>query len=120
MPQSMVSRPTAVYRIQISPSPITNANSPAEPAATLFKISEATLERWNFSWYEDLFAQGAYSPSVVRVTSRAYRRVAPYEPGEYVATLTYVVLQRNQNCGQLGCTPTPAAKNGQECYSLHW
>jgi alkaline phosphatase len=46
MPQSMAPRPTAAYRIQIS-------------------------------------------PSAVRVTSKAYRRVALYEPGEYVATLTY-------------------------------
>jgi hypothetical protein len=47
------------------------------------------LETWNFTWYEDLFAQDAHSPSVVRVTSKAYRRVALYEPGEYIATLTY-------------------------------
>jgi hypothetical protein len=47
------------------------------------------LERWNFTWYEDLFAQDAHSPSVVRVTSKAYRRVALYEPGEYVAVITY-------------------------------
>jgi alkaline phosphatase len=47
------------------------------------------LETWNFTWYEDLFAQDAHSPSVVRVTSKAYRRVALYEPGDYIATLTY-------------------------------
>jgi alkaline phosphatase len=47
------------------------------------------LETWNFTWYEDLFAQDAHSPSVVRVASKAYRRVALYEPGEYVATLNY-------------------------------
>ena len=37
----------------------------------------------------DLFARDAYTPSLVNVTSKAYRRVALYEPGEYVATLTY-------------------------------
>lgn len=37
----------------------------------------------------DLFARDALKPSVVRVTSKAYRRVALYEPGEYTATLTY-------------------------------
>ncbi|KUJ21506.1 alkaline phosphatase-like protein [Mollisia scopiformis] len=38
---------------------------------------------------KDLFAQDAHSPSIVRVTSKVYRRVALYEPGEYVATLNY-------------------------------
>ncbi|KAH8592327.1 putative alkaline phosphatase H [Bisporella sp. PMI_857] len=65
------------------------AGGAAKPAATFFGISEPTLERWNFTWYEDLFAQDAKTPSVVRVTSKAYRRVALYEPGEYVATLSY-------------------------------
>ena len=37
----------------------------------------------------DLFARDAKKPSLVQVTAKAYRRVALYEPGEYVATLTY-------------------------------
>jgi alkaline phosphatase len=37
----------------------------------------------------DLFARDAKKPSIVNVTSKAYRRVALYTPGEYVATLTY-------------------------------
>ncbi|ORY05292.1 alkaline phosphatase-like protein [Clohesyomyces aquaticus] len=61
----------------------------AEPATTYFSIAEPKLERWNFSWYEDLFAKEAGKPSIVNVTSKAYRRVALYEPGEYTATLTY-------------------------------
>ncbi|KAH6682684.1 putative alkaline phosphatase H [Halenospora varia] len=61
----------------------------AQSAATYFKVTEPALERWNFTWYEDLFAQDAHAPSVVRVTSKIYRRVALYEPGEYVATLNY-------------------------------
>jgi hypothetical protein len=68
---------------------VAKVNGDAQPASTFFKISEPSLERWNFTWYEDLFAQDAHSPSVVRVTSKVYRRVALYEPGEYVATLTY-------------------------------
>jgi Alkaline phosphatase len=54
-----------------------------------FNVPEPALERWNFSYYEDLFAQDANAPTIVRVTSKAYRRVALYEPGDYVATLTY-------------------------------
>ena len=37
----------------------------------------------------DLFAKDEKKPTVVRVTSKAYRRVALYDPGEYTATLTY-------------------------------
>ncbi|KAL4865053.1 hypothetical protein BDV12DRAFT_156162 [Aspergillus spectabilis] len=54
-----------------------------------FDIEEAELENWQFSWYEDLFAQDAETPSVVNVTSKAYRHLALYEPGEYEAILTY-------------------------------
>jgi hypothetical protein len=61
----------------------------AQTAASYFKIAEPTLETWNFTWFEDLFLQDAKKPTVVRVTSKAYRRVALYEPGEYVATLKY-------------------------------
>jgi alkaline phosphatase len=38
---------------------------------------------------EDLFAQDARRPTRVNVAAKAYRRVALYEPGEYVATLNY-------------------------------
>ena len=39
--------------------------------------------------YSDLFASDAGTPSLVKVTSKAYRRVALYEAGDYTATLTY-------------------------------
>lgn len=39
--------------------------------------------------YEDLFAVDDETPVVVNVASKAYRRVALYEPGEYEATLSY-------------------------------
>lgn len=58
-------------------------------AAEYFSIEEPELETWNFTWYEDLFAVAAETPSAVEVASKAYRRVALYEPGNYVATLTY-------------------------------
>jgi len=47
---------------------VAKVNGTAQPASTFFKVSEPSLERWNFTWYEDLFAQDAYSPSIVRVT----------------------------------------------------
>ena len=78
-------------------------------ATAYFGVKEPALETWNFTWFEgrppnfwlghwlswltfaipDLFAKSESKPSVVRVTSKAYRKVALYEPGEYKATLTY-------------------------------
>ncbi|KAI1173465.1 alkaline phosphatase H [Nemania sp. FL0916] len=54
-----------------------------------FRIKEPKLETWQFSWYEDLFAEDADTPSVVNVASKAYRRLALYEPGTYVVELNY-------------------------------
>lgn len=45
------------------------------------------LELNNFA--RDLFAADADTPSHVNVASKAWRRVALYEPGDYVATLHY-------------------------------
>lgn len=61
----------------------------AKGIAEFFKHDEPKLETWTFSWFEDLFAKDANTPSVVNVASKAYRRVALYEPGEYTVTLNY-------------------------------
>lgn len=60
-----------------------------QPVTAFFKLSEPSLETWNFTWYEDLFAQAAHTPSQVKVASKAWRNVALYEPGQYIATLKY-------------------------------
>lgn len=39
--------------------------------------------------HRDRFAEDADTPSLVNVASKAWRRVALYEPGDYVATLSY-------------------------------
>ncbi|KAF2643433.1 alkaline phosphatase-like protein [Massarina eburnea CBS 473.64] len=52
-------------------------------------VQESKLENWTFDWYEDLFAKDLKTPSIVDVRSKAYRRIALYEPGEYTATLNY-------------------------------
>lgn len=49
----------------------------------------ASRARLTQSRYEDLFAQDAETPSLVNVASKAYRRVALFEPGEYEAVLSY-------------------------------
>ncbi|KAJ5393727.1 uncharacterized protein N7487_011368 [Penicillium crustosum] len=87
-------------------------NSAPVTATEYFKIDEPKLERWNFTWFEgnsfpsfaswgtqklteiDRFAEDAEKPSLVNVTSKIYRRIALYEPGEYEATLTYYGEQK--------------------------
>ncbi|KAI4935030.1 uncharacterized protein J4E92_002316 [Alternaria infectoria] len=61
----------------------------AKPVTEFFNLEEPKLEKWNFTWYEDLFARDAAKKTLVNVASRAYRRIALYEPGEYTATLNY-------------------------------
>ncbi len=61
----------------------------ARNASAFFGVPEPALERWNFTWFEDLFARDAGRPSLVQVAAKAYRKVSLHEPGAYVATLTY-------------------------------
>jgi hypothetical protein len=61
----------------------------AQSASAFFGVDEPELERWNFTWYEDLFAMSSKTPSAVRVASKVYRKIALYEPGNYIATLNY-------------------------------
>ncbi|KAG9255283.1 alkaline-phosphatase-like protein [Emericellopsis atlantica] len=57
--------------------------------ADAFGVDEPKLEKWDFSWYEDLFAEDEDKPSVVNVAAKAYRKLALYEPGTYTVTLSY-------------------------------
>ncbi|KAF1958723.1 alkaline phosphatase-like protein [Byssothecium circinans] len=68
---------------------IAKGDASPKPVTEFFGIQDAKLENWTFSWYEDLFARDAKTPTVVDVRSKAYRRIALYEPGEYTATLNY-------------------------------
>ena len=68
---------------------ISKVGGAAQSASDFFGVDEPQLETWDFSWYEDLFAEDAYTPVVVNVASKAYRRVALYEAGEYEAVLNY-------------------------------
>lgn len=61
----------------------------ARSVGTFFELEEPSVEKWKFSWYEDLFAEEAKNATVVSVASKVYRRVALYEPGEYTVTLNY-------------------------------
>jgi hypothetical protein len=60
-----------------------------QSATAFFGVEEPKLETWNFTYYEDLFAEDVGTPVLVHVASKAYRRVALYEPGEYETVLSY-------------------------------
>ena len=81
-----VANPTPNPNFSLTITPPTGA---AMPAAAFFNTTEPKVENWNFTWFEDLFAQDAKTPSVVRVAAKAYRKVALYHPGQYTATLNY-------------------------------
>jgi len=66
-----------------------DGSASAESVSSFFKVAEPAIEKWKFSWYEDLFAQEAKNATVVNVASKIYRRVALYEPGDYTVTLSY-------------------------------
>ncbi|KAI1341028.1 alkaline phosphatase-like protein [Xylariaceae sp. FL0016] len=68
---------------------ITKDGCETKTIAEFFGVAEPELETWDFSWYEDLFAMDADTPSVVNVASKIYRRLAIYEPGNYVVELNY-------------------------------
>ncbi|KPM38357.1 hypothetical protein AK830_g8192 [Neonectria ditissima] len=61
----------------------------AKDFAKAFGIDEPKLETWDFSWYEDLYAEDADKPSVVNVAAKAYRKLAIHEPGTYIVTFKY-------------------------------
>ncbi|KAI0592718.1 alkaline phosphatase H [Biscogniauxia sp. FL1348] len=68
---------------------ITKEGGEAQSLAEFFSIPEPDVEKWDFKWYEDLFAEDAGTPSVVNVAAKIYRRLAIYEPGNYVIELSY-------------------------------
>ncbi|KAI8959042.1 alkaline phosphatase-like protein [Daldinia sp. FL1419] len=68
---------------------ITKEGGESKSIAEFFNVAEPELEKWDFQWYEDLFAKDAHTPSVVNVASKIYRKLAIYEPGNYVVTLNY-------------------------------
>ncbi|KAF5382183.1 hypothetical protein D9615_004372 [Tricholomella constricta] len=58
-------------------------------AAKFFGVKEPALEKWSFSYFEDLFAQDAGASTAVNVASKAYRGLRLTTPGTYQAKLKY-------------------------------
>lgn len=102
-----------------NPNPDTNfaftvarPGQPAVNASTFFGVAEPALERWNFTWYEDLFAQAAGTPSLVNVAAKAYRRVALYEVCIFPRPPVVVLLAHASLCSLESMSllsPTPTA-----------
>ncbi|KAH7033592.1 alkaline phosphatase H [Microdochium trichocladiopsis] len=68
---------------------ITKEGGETKSITEFFKVKEPALEKWNFTWYEDLFAVDAKTPSLVNVASKVFRQLAIYEPGNYAVTLNF-------------------------------
>jgi alkaline phosphatase len=53
-----------------------------------FQRANPTPVPYNFTYYEDLFAQDAKAPTPVNVVSKSYRNVQLHNPGKYVVRAT--------------------------------
>ncbi|KAG5645932.1 hypothetical protein DXG03_004721 [Asterophora parasitica] len=62
---------------------------PCTDAAKFFNVKEPALEKWSFSYFEDLFAQDAGASTTVNVASKAFRGLQLTTPGTYQAKLKY-------------------------------
>lgn len=73
------------------PIDITQFFSIEEPEGTpltLF-LADMTVQSYNFTYYEDLFASKAEAPTPVNVLAKSYRNVQLHKPGQYTVTFTY-------------------------------
>lgn len=65
----------------------------SEPAGTPSSAPRprltAAVEKYNFSWYEDLFAEEAGARTPVNVLAKSYRNVQLHNPGKYSVVFTY-------------------------------
>jgi len=86
-------KPDETFTFQISKD-----GGKAVDVAEYFKVEAPALERWNFTYFEDLFAQDNEQPTLVNVAAKAYRHIALYEPGEYKAILTYYDGSTTEAC----------------------
>ncbi|KAF8071924.1 alkaline-phosphatase-like protein [Lyophyllum atratum] len=68
---------------------IQSGKGACKDAAQFFGVKEPALEKWTFSYFEDLFAKDAKTPTVVNVASKAYRGLKLTTPGTYQAKLSY-------------------------------
>ncbi|WOO83046.1 Alkaline phosphatase 4 [Vanrija pseudolonga] len=54
-----------------------------------FSVEDPAVDKYNFTYYEDLFAQDNKAPTPVNVLSKSFRNVQLHKPGQYKAVLSY-------------------------------
>ncbi|KAK4702536.1 phosphatidate phosphatase LPIN, partial [Phenoliferia sp. Uapishka_3] len=54
-----------------------------------YQIKDPAVEAYNFTYFEDLFAKDAQTPTLVNVLAKSYRHVTLYNPGKYTLKLSY-------------------------------
>lgn len=59
------------------------------PIAQFLGRSESAVSSYNFTYFEDLFAEEAGRRTPVNVLARSYRNIQLHQPGTYRARLTY-------------------------------
>jgi len=70
------------------------------------------VESYNFTYYEDLFAEINKAPTPVRVLAKSYRNLQLHNPGKYSLRLTYNDGMTTEACWEvLPIQDTPIAKN---------
>ncbi|KAH8103937.1 alkaline-phosphatase-like protein [Cristinia sonorae] len=68
---------------------IAHERGPCVDAAKFWEVKEAPIEKWSFSYFEDLYAKDAKQSTVVNVAAKAYRALSLKKPGDYTAKLKY-------------------------------
>ncbi|KAJ7289262.1 alkaline-phosphatase-like protein [Mycena rebaudengoi] len=68
---------------------IQQGNRACTDAAKFFKSTPSVVETYNFTYFEDLFAQAANTPTVVNVAAKSFRALSLSTPGTYKAILKY-------------------------------
>ncbi|KAF6755465.1 alkaline-phosphatase-like protein [Ephemerocybe angulata] len=77
-----------------------------------FKVKgdAGALEKWSFTYYEDLFARDAGTLTGVNVAAKAYRALSLNDPGHYQAKLSYTSGGVKQNTVANWIVREPAKK----------
>lgn len=70
-----------------------------------------SVKRYNFTYFEDLFAQRAGAVTPVNVLSKTYRNIQLHQPGKYDVVFTYNNGMQTTACWEVRATSVKKAKN---------
>ena len=82
-PLVLLAELTPQYTLQIGIDGVQDAKD----ASDFFQRSKPAPTNYTFSYFEDLYARDAKTPTIVNVSSLSWRNVALYQPGTYTAKL---------------------------------